>query len=261
MPTMDFKTPKEESVESIYDYMYHLERSLRYIINGGLDDQNIRADSITARVIEAATITAAEIAANTITADKMNVTELSAINANLGTITAGLLNAVTVIGSLIQTQTAGNYPRMELSSTNELLKAEASSTEKLEMIASDGFFIVPMLIFTSGLNISRIYYLSGSLNVVGEGGLFLGASGGDVDIGSGATLARFQGWDRIYNQGAGETLQTALNNKANKGSSTDSHIQGDHNHGFPHGTVFTDKSGVDHTWNASGGFTHSHNQN
>lgn len=55
-------------------------------------------------------------------------------------------------------------------------------------------------------------------------------------------------------------LQTRLAAKATAGASTSSHIQGNHNHGIPDGTVLMVDGGGTVTFSASGGFTHSHTQ-
>lgn len=189
-----------------------------------LNAEVITALSITADKIAALSITADKIAAGTITADKMNVSQLSAIAANLGTITAGIMIAVSVIsstitGSLIQTQAAGNYPRIEFSSTNELLKAEASANDKLEIFASTGAFNIPMLIFSDISDETRIFYLSGNFNITSDGNISLSPVAGR-DVLLGGTLNRVQNWSNFFSSGAGQTLQQALDAKANVGITT-----------------------------------------
>lgn len=123
------------------------------------------------------------IEAGTVTADKMNVTELSAITANLGTITAGLLQAVTIIGSLIQTKEAGNYPRVELSSTNDLLTAQASATKYIEIVAD--LLGNPVVRVSDGSYFTNISQ-SGNSTTFGGNGIVsliaLGVLSGDVLI-------------------------------------------------------------------------------
>lgn len=119
MPTQPINIITEEAtLEQLINELAKLQKMLRYLLNGQIDFENIRARSIKADNIEVGTLTAEEIMANTITADKMNVTELSAIVANLGTITAGALNAVTIIGSVITggtLRTAASGERIEIS--------------------------------------------------------------------------------------------------------------------------------------------------
>lgn len=74
--------------ELLEEFAKH-QKIVRYMLNGQIDFENIRARSIQAENIAVGAITAEEIAANSITADKMDVNELSAITANMGTITAG----------------------------------------------------------------------------------------------------------------------------------------------------------------------------
>lgn len=118
------------SPEDLINELAKLQKMLRYLLNGQIDFENVRARSIKAENIEVGTLTAEEIAANTITADKMNVTELSAITANMGEVIAGIIT-----GLLIRTAAAGIFPRIELSSTDELLEASADASNKIRMVA------------------------------------------------------------------------------------------------------------------------------
>lgn len=141
-------------------------KELDWMLNGNVDGKNIRANSITAN----------EIKANSITANEMNVNELSAISANLGHITAGLIEAITMVssvitGSLIQTKAVGNYPRIELSSSNNLLKAEGSATERFEILFSGA--IPTLRFFDNTGNFGEVRQASGNLNLTSIGNVNL----------------------------------------------------------------------------------------
>lgn len=90
MPIMAIHVIQDDIThEELLEEFAKLQKTVRYILNGQIDFENIRARSIQAENIAVGAITAEEIAANSITADKMDVNELSAITANMGTITAG----------------------------------------------------------------------------------------------------------------------------------------------------------------------------
>src|SRR5690606_40329571 len=91
------------TIEEAFDTLAKLQKQLRYLLNGNLDFENLRARSIKAENIEVGTLTAEEIKANSISADRMDVDKLSAITADLGHITAGLIEAIDIFGSYIAT--------------------------------------------------------------------------------------------------------------------------------------------------------------
>lgn len=101
------RVPNAADLERVIITLNQALDELDWLLNGFIDNKNIKARSITAEEIKALTITAGEIKANTITADRMNVQQLSAIAADLGKITAGI-----IIGALIKTAETG--ARIEL---------------------------------------------------------------------------------------------------------------------------------------------------
>lgn len=130
--------PRTSNVEELREYIKYLAdivailgKNLDYIINGNLDANNIRANSIETKNLKAGAVTA----------DKITVQQLSAIAADLGHITAGLVEAITmksstIIGSEIKTAEAPQVPRIELSSTSNILQAFASASNTISLIAS-----------------------------------------------------------------------------------------------------------------------------
>lgn len=95
------------SIEQLADLLAQVIKEVQWLVNGNLDVNNIRA--------------------NTITADRMKVSQLSAIAADLGTITAG-----QIFGAFIATA-QNTYPRVELSNTNNLLAAYQDSTHYVQV--------------------------------------------------------------------------------------------------------------------------------
>jgi len=174
------------------DIVAILAKNLDYIINGNLDANNIHANSITA--------------------DRMDVQELSAIAADLGHITAGLIEAVTIIGSLIQTAEEGTYPRIEFSSTNQLIKAEqnadTSVTLNANLTGNPGFQFLSSAIngiISMAVNEILMQTFSGDIEIKSTSDLKLWA-GNKVKV---------QTWNTILNEGENKTLQQEFDGKAN----------------------------------------------
>lgn len=152
-PTMISGPPNTDDVVTLRDYVANLaeilaklSKDLDYIINGNLDVNNIRANSITAIA--------------------MDVQELSAITANLGHITAGEIDSVEIYGSKIAT-TRGAMPRIEMSATNNLLKAEnniGGIYQGMEIISDDDILGFPTLVITTSNGVRG--KLSGTNNSV-----------------------------------------------------------------------------------------------
>ncbi|OMF37425.1 hypothetical protein BK133_05055 [Paenibacillus sp. FSL H8-0548] len=175
-----------------------------------------------------------------------------------GTITGG-----TLTGAKIQTKPAGVYPRIELNSEGDLLRAyyNANNYVNFMPIMDSGPAVEFM---NNGLRSGAVYgssandlIISGSqrdLEVIAWNDLVLRAIIGRIKI---------DGWDRLHSQSANRTLQEELNGKANVGATTSNHVQPNHNHGIPDGTrlAVVNTSGDvigSYIWSASGGFTHYH---
>lgn len=117
---------------------------------------------------------------------------------------------------------------------------------------------------TSGTAQSVYTYDSASVDGSSRTGQFITAHGavilisddGDIRIMNsvGAGIRAVSGTPEI-NDGFGWTTISKA------GVATSSHVQGNHNHGIPDGTVLMVSGGGTVTFSASGGFTHSHTQN
>lgn len=153
-PTRIAPPPNTDDLKTLRDYVANLAeitaklaKDLDFIINGNLDVDNIRANSITAIALD--------------------VQELSAISANLGHITAGEIESVEIYGSKIATRKSG-YPRIELSNTNDLLSAKNFNSgiyTNINIEAQDDVIGIPAIVFGGGIaeNTHHRIYGVGSL--------------------------------------------------------------------------------------------------
>lgn len=239
------------TLEELSNMVAKLQRTLRYLLNGNLDFQNIRVKGIIA--------------------DNIDVNELSAITANLGKILAG-----EIYGTYIATSES-NFPRAEMSESTQMFRVMLSPISYAEFAARAGLGAgeTPALRFVEGVEefvLGHGAVLGGYMGIKTNGYFMISASDG-VYINN----LRVTSWADIYNASAGKTLAAelnaltssittlnssvasltaAINNKATKGVSTGS--AGHHNHGIPDGTELLTPTGSV-TFYASG--SHSHNQN
>ena len=185
MPTPTFQPPQgQQDTAQLQDYIIKLIRDLNFML-GNLDTLNV--NRLDAKVIIASTITALQIAANAITsdkiaasaittdklaagavtADKITVSQLSAIAADLGTIVAGI-----IYGAYIATAN-GTYPRIELSSTGNLLSAFKTAINKMYV---DPTYTGPALILDDGTMQAQLF------NFTAIGSAFIINSDHDINI-------------------------------------------------------------------------------
>lgn len=198
----------EMNLEQVMNEVAKLQKILRYLLNGQIDFENIRARSIKAENIEVGTITADEIAANTITADKMNVSQLSAITANMGHLTAG-----KITGGIIETAAA--YPKVIMDPATNVFTIfyDADTYITLEPDYLTGF---PVMQFKDGLHEFYVgYFPNNGVFAIGNP-----LDGADVQINSGGSIqlngsdVKVPDWSNIINKVTSQTLQGALNGKA-----------------------------------------------
>jgi len=130
-----------------------------------------------------------------------------------GKITATDIEGGTITGALIQTAAAGIFPRIEFSDTGELIGAYYSATNFVKLLAvisgNPGFRIDNGDVSAQIGNSATEFVIN---TVFGFGNIYL-QSGADLKLFADG-LVRFQDWDKMYSNGDGQTLQTALNNKA-----------------------------------------------
>lgn len=130
VPPIPNGEPDLEYIKTMYDYLKKManvisshKNDLEFMLNGTLDANNIRANSITA--------------------NRMDVDELSAITANVGTVTSG-----NIYGNYISTQQGEVYPKAEMSNTQNLFAAYLDADSFIQ-IDSDRVG-TPTLVFQEG---------------------------------------------------------------------------------------------------------------
>lgn len=172
-----------------------------------------------------------------------------------------------LVGALIKTN--GDTTRIELNSSGNLLAAYYDNDSYIGINPNYGG--APGLVFAhdNGAGGGVIFPDIGALNIVALDDLYLNATVGSIKIPS---------WSKLYSKGAAQSLQTALNGKANtihthsisdvnglqtalngkasSGSSTGT--AGPYNCGIPIGTIIKDANGNAWTW--AGVPAHSHTQ-
>ncbi|MGG3282735.1 hypothetical protein [Paenibacillus solani] len=231
-------------VKDLANTVAKMAKDLEFLVNGNLDANNIRANSIETKNLKANSITADKIQAGAITAEKIDVNELSAISANLGHITAGLIEAVQIFGSYISTNRYG-YPRAVMSSDNDVFGVYKDANNNITMEADYGG--APAQIYTSqGMTKARISTLLGTMLIDAINQM-------EINVTNNGYLI-LPSFSRIL--GNGRNLGAELEDKALAGISTNP--SGSHNHGIPDFTQFKDVNGVIHTFRAAG--THTHEQ-
>jgi phage minor structural protein, N-terminal region len=250
-------------------------------IDGGLPDSQVSGasgwNSKTTRM------TSEGIYTGTVQANQVNADTLSAISANLGTITAGsifgayingtTIDGGTITGALIRTAASGT--RVELTSS---LVAYYDDNNFIRM--NPTYSVRPGVEFWDSGSLRGILCATpDALNIYGVGDIRLAPLAGNV---------RFTSWSSVYSDSPLQSLQNALDGKANLfhthnqsdisglasslatkanyGSSTSSATGGGHNHAIPDGTrlaIWGTGNTVSGyvTWSAFGGWTHSHTQN
>lgn len=181
-------------------------------------------------------------------------------NGTFDTFTVDLNGAVTMTSALVQSSTA-TYPRVVMDSSNALFSAETSATEDIQIVAEYFLASAPSVVWTSGAIVTSLGYqpllgfslLSGTdISIGTSGDLFINV---DTLSLSSSNLVTISNFSQIFSNGAAETLQDALDAKANVGDSTSS--VSNHNHGITDGTVLMVDGGGTVTFVASGGHDHT----
>lgn len=175
MPAQNIHVVQEPgSLEEAFEQLAKLQKTLRYLLNGNLDFENVRVKGLTAETID--------------------VEVLSAITANLGHIIAGILEAVEIFGSYISTNRYG-YPKAEMSNTQNLFKASSAPGVEVGVEASALSTSSPAVTF-SNLTSNAMISMNQTFG-------FIILSNRDVEVSSNQTLklnggqVRFQGGTAI----------------------------------------------------------------
>lgn len=210
VPTLTKLPPKPEFSDIINKINSLVQELTNLLLN--LDTLNIV--ELNAQVITAESITGDKIQANTITADKMQVNELSAITANLGHITAGIIESIQLFSSFISTS-QNTYPRVEISPTTNQVKVYTDPLNYL--LVSPGLTGVPEIEFyQAGELAGALRIVFGAPVLISQTSLLLacGDQPGDrIEVNS---------WDQLHSRYGLESLQDALDKKADKSAYTGS---------------------------------------
>ncbi|ULL14359.1 hypothetical protein DVH26_07790 [Paenibacillus sp. H1-7] len=237
LPSMDdvqYNGNIQQAFDNIVNGVERIRKTQEWLMNGNVNFQNIQANGITAKNISANSIETDALVAGAVTADKISVEELSAITADLGHITAGLIESIeiissTIIGSEIMTRNFGLYPRAQMSSTQNMFTAEASSNEYIRLV-SDYLGQVSLLISSNSMfgqirPFGNMMFINTSS---GSGGIQI-SSGGDLelyaDILDSSAFVVTNKWSRFYSDGDNETLQDALDRLQNQINNHESRIR------------------------------------
>lgn len=183
------------TLEEAFDALAKLQKTLRYLLNGNLDFENVRVKGLTAETID--------------------VNELSAITANLGTIIAGIINGVEIYGSYISTG-RGTYPRAEMSSTGKSFTVYKDANNYIQYNA-DYAGSPSINIVENGTLRGQIVSRNNVPYFSGTNGLVLSTASGDIQLNPATTGGRVAigTWSRLFNTSSGRSLQDDLNSKAN----------------------------------------------
>lgn len=194
-----------EFLKTTFDYAKKLANTisairndLEFMLNGHLDANNIRANSIETKNLKAGAVTA----------DKIDVNELSAITANLGHIISGLIESVEIFGSYISTNRTG-YPRAEMSNTDNMFGAYKSSNNSIQ-IYSPVDRLSPIILFTAnGIN-SFLFYdpADNTFSVTSNYANIDISTQGDIQLYGNSV--RLSGWNSLWSNGESKTLKQEL---------------------------------------------------
>lgn len=194
----------------------------------------------------------------TVTAAKLIVDELSAISANLGHITAGLIESIQIYGSYIATRN-GAFPRAEMNNSGDLLAVYTDAINSV--IIEPGITDEPTIVFRQSGSPSLVLGpLFGFTALMAMVDISVGSQSGSLTLtcGPGAfDEINIPSWQKFRSIADGETLESALAQKATAGISTS--LSGAANAGIPIGTKLAVDGGGYVVWN--GIPSHSHAQN
>lgn len=217
MPLGNFGQPMDAnaSLKDILDAFSRLQKEVTYLLNGGLDTVNV--NELNAEVINAGTLNAGLV---TVRADYAGgaFIELSSkgIRINDGTKDTFIANTdgnVTLTGTITGSKVIGSevktseteYPRAEMSSTSQLFAAFRIATDFIKIHAK--MTGSPTIEFDNGTAKTIFSAVNNTM--------IMNAMLGDIQIVSQAGKVRFSNWSNIFSNGGGQTLQNALDSKAN----------------------------------------------
>lgn len=157
---------------------------------------------------------------------------------------------MTATGALIQSSD-GTYPLVILDPDSDLFGAYATASNFINIKANDAG--EPLLYFDNGVNLCRIALLDdtfaigvlGYALIASSDDLTIESSAGDVILKtSGANRVRVPSWTALYSTGASQSLQAALNAKANTFSGVTGTVYVSPTSGAPATTAISFTNGI-----------------
>ncbi|OMF47703.1 hypothetical protein [Paenibacillus amylolyticus] len=248
---------QDADLEQIKTYVIRLERTLNFLLENGLDSENmfevggwrVKNDTLASKDGDVGLTT-------------------SGSNPDDIRLWAGSTDPdnapwrVTKEGKMYTTgaviQSSDGYPRVEMNPDENLFGAYSAANNYLTIQALPGTAQSPQLII-AGPSSNLTIFVSGLA-------AYVGATGADVNITTDKNIRLVPGaniydvitpFDQFKDSSTNQTLQVKLMDKANKGSQTAT--SGSSDGGIPIGTVLRKADGGTVTW--TGVPSHSHTQN
>lgn len=156
-----------------------LQKLLRWLLNGQIDFENIRARSIKGENIEAETITTTELAADSVTADKIAAGSVTTDKLDAGAVTADKIDA----GAVTTSKLAAGAVTADKIDVNELSAISAD----LGTITAGSITSNATINVGTDVNVGRNIYLDASNTSSSKGIIFHdnGATVARIDVTSG----------------------------------------------------------------------------
>lgn len=206
VPTLPPNTQVDQSIVNMYAYvkemanvMTSMKNDLEFMINGHLDANNIRANSIETKNLKAGAVTA----------EKITVTELSAISADLGHITAGLIESIQIFSSYFGTRN-GTFPLCEIDSTTNRIRSAYTDTDFIAL--EPAFGGSPSLSMSTSLNDTSLSSDGSSAYLQTNRDLRIYSDVGSIYIKTDFGSTEFQDFYSVFDQSTSESLQQKLDN-------------------------------------------------
>ncbi|OME12781.1 hypothetical protein [Paenibacillus odorifer] len=191
----------DQTVTELYSYVKEManvitsmKNDLEFMINGHLDANNIRANSIETKNLKAGAVTA----------EKIFVETLSAITANMGKLTSG-----EIYGAYIASREAA-FPRAELNNTGDLLAVYTDADNYLTI--EPGITGEPTVTIRKSGAVSLILGPAfGLTGLLASTPIVLGTQNGNTNIVCGdSDDVIIPSWSQFKNTETGTSLQAEL---------------------------------------------------
>lgn len=248
---------QDADLEQVKTYVIRLERTLNYLLENGLDSENmfevggwrVQNDTLASKDGDVGMTTSGSAATDI----RLWAGSTDPNNAPWRVTKGGKMYTT---GAVIQS--SNGYPRVEMNPDENLFGAYSSATNYIQMLAvavgtgSPQFRLVSpsgSLSLYQQATVSDIYGYNSEIRITAQRDILL-------TPGSPAFYVRMP-FEQVLDTNKGTSLFTQLLSKATSGNSTS--LSGGHNHGIPAGTQLMVSGGGTVTWQVAP--THSHTQN